>query len=171
MTADDEAIKREVAVSLGRIVGMLQDSGAKDEALGILRQSRGFSIFKTAPVMIPAGRAWRLGVLLLDRHSQLYSTGEVTRAVEPGRAATNRSDAGELRRSVRTAAARGPFDEGEVVNYYFVPISLDVDRLRDGSGPLSTEGDTVMVRWDDGLGSSPLDAYLTERATLLAEGT
>lgn len=168
--ADDDAIERQIAASLSRIVGMLQDSGAKDEALGTLRQSRGFSIFKTTPVMMPAGRAWRLGALLLDRHSQLYSTGEVTRAIEPGRAATNRSEAGELRRSVRMAAARGPFDEGEVVNYYFVPISLDVDKLRGGSGPLSIEGETVMVRWDGGLGSSPLDAYLTERAALLAEG-
>lgn len=87
---------------------------------------------------MPAGRAWRLSMLPLDRSGNLFATGSVTRAVEPGRV-TNQSPAAEVRRAARRTAARGPFARGDVVNFGFA-LSIDAESLRAGSGrsPWST---------------------------------
>ncbi|WP_394770840.1 hypothetical protein [Lacisediminihabitans sp.] len=162
-----EPVERQVRELLARTIGALDAAGVKDEALAILRPSRGFSVFRTAEAMVPAGRAWRLGVLLLDRSGSLFATGSVTRAVEPGRV-TNQSPAAELRRAARRTASRGPFARGDVVNFGFVPLALDAGSLRAGSGPLALVDDSVLVRWGgaDGQGVSTLAAYLADRVSL-----
>jgi hypothetical protein len=144
----------------------LDVAGVKDEALGVLRAPRGFSFFTRPEGMRPVGRAWRLGALLLTRDARLLATGEVTRAVEPGRAATNRSPAGQRRREIRLAASRGPFAEGEVVNFDFESISLDHESLRSGTQRVALLGDTLMVRWDD-REPVPFDRYFADRVALL----
>lgn len=154
---------------LHETVKTLEDIGAPDESLGEFKSSRGFLGFRSAPVMQPVGRAWRLGVVLIDQDRNLYSTGQVTRAIEPLRAVTNRSPAAEQRREDRRAAARGRFTVGEVVNHQFVPILLDAKSLQSGSGPLSIEGEAVMVRWDSGQGKNGIalfEWYLKDRVSL-----
>ena len=99
-------------------------------------------------VIVPAGRAWRLGVLLIDRSGQLYATGMVTRAVTPKRGVADHSLIADARREDQRAAVRGSFAEGEVVNFGYSPIPLDEDSLLAGTGLLSVNGTTVTVRWD-----------------------
>lgn len=175
---DDVALVRSVRALLAQTVESLEAIGAHDETIAELTRSRGFAVFRSRPRMAPLGRAWRLGVLLLDREGRLYSTGSITRAVEPGRV-TNQSAAFEERRSYRTAAFRGPFSPGEVVNFDIIPIAIDADSLRAGSGPLFLDGDSdsdsdsdgVMVHWDShpGAGFARLDRYLAERTELLTQ--
>lgn len=135
--------------------------GHPDEALGVMRQRRWLP-----RKLVPAGRAWRLGVLLLDRDGRLYETGAVTRAVEPQRGVASKSPDAELRREDRRAAVRGRFAEGETVNFGFAPIDLSALP----SGPLSVVDDVVMVRWNARGEVRPLEGYLDERIGLLLEG-
>jgi hypothetical protein len=155
----------ELRGRLTALVAELQSSGAADEALGEFVPSRGFGPFATAEKFRSVGRAWRLGVLLIDEAGRLYSTGEITRAIEPGRAAVNRSAVGERRRALRLAAARS-FPRGAVVNYRFVPIDTAPDAVAAVSGPLSVVPGVVVVELEPGA-VADLDHYLTERLALL----
>ncbi len=171
MAADSTAAD-ELRELLARTVAVLDERGAHDEALGVPKPTRKLFGLASAEVLLPAGRAWRLGALLLDREGHLYATGKVTRAIEPGRAAVNRSAAGERRRAERMAASRGPFPRGEVINHAFTPIALDLDALRAGSGPLSIRDGVVMVRFDPNsgdLGVAPLESYLADRLAALLD--
>lgn len=154
---------------LDRTIAQLESAGIHDEALAAWKHSKGIFGVGASDSLVPAGRAWRLGVLLLDRAGFLYATGEVTRAVQPGRAAVNRSAAGEERRAIRAIAARGDFARGEVINHGWQPIPLDRASLEAGSGPLTvTDDGVVMVRFDPGdLGVAPLDRYLADRVGIL----
>jgi len=163
-----------VAELLAHTIQELVEADARDEALAIVKPSRGVAMFKTSPVMVPTGRAWRLGVLLLDRDGGLFATGEVTRAIVPGIAVTNRSAAAERRRDFRRAAARGSFREGEVINHGYVPIALDEENLLAGSGPIEVLDGQLVVRLEAGTlghGTVPLDRYLRDRAELLTFGS
>jgi hypothetical protein len=137
-------------------VHTLRDARLPDEALATLKQPR----FRP-PRFIPAGRAWRLGVLLIDNRGQLFRTGEVTRAVEPLRGVANKGVDAEGRREMRRAATRGKFTEGEVVNFGYSIIDVigdsDPVRLRDGE---------AQVRWNTAGSWRSLDGYLKERITL-----
>jgi hypothetical protein len=128
---------------LARAVAALGAAGVADEALGTLTPARRFR----GEVIKPAGRAWRLGALLLARDGTLYETGEVTRAVEPLRGVANKSPDAEARRERRRAAVRGRFAEGEVVNF--------------GYTRLDAVPETV--------GAVPLERYLAERISLHIE--
>ncbi|KQO09869.1 hypothetical protein ASF06_06350 [Agreia sp. Leaf244] len=166
----EESPSAQVRRLVARTIDSLVSQGVHDEALGVMREPRGFSVFKTAPMITPAGRAWRLGVLLVDRDGGVYETGDVTRAIEPLRAVTNRSAEAEARRDDRRAAARGKFPEGEVVNHRFVPLALDDESLDAGSGPLQVRDGMVVVQWDrssPGHGVSTLDRYLADRVSVL----
>ena len=145
-----EALARLLAAT----VAELQRRGIPDEALATLRVPR----FGRAR-LVPAGRAWRLGVLLLGRDGRLYETATVTRAVEPLRGVTNRSAEADARRQLRHIAVRSGFPVGEAVNVDPVPVHLD--------GPLSVEDGVVMIRWNAGGGIRPLEAYLADRLSLL----
>lgn len=148
---------------LRRTVAELEARSVPDEALATLRQRR-FG----RPKLVPSGRAWRLGVLLLDRDGHLYSTATVTRAVEPLRGVTNRSAEAESRRDLRRVAARGRFAEGEAVNVDATPLDLSDEALARGSGPLQLAPDgTVLVRWNARDDTRPLADYLADRLSLL----
>jgi hypothetical protein len=158
----------ELRPILARAVERLEAAGVNDESLAVWRHSRGVLGIGASDSLVPAGRAWRLGVLLLGRDGSLYATGEVTRAVAPGRAAVNRSASGEQRRAIRAIAARGNFPRGEVVNYGWVPIALDEASLAAGSGLLSIREGAVCVRIDPGeLGVVPIERYLDDRVGIL----
>ena len=166
----DEAIASGLDDLLTETIRTLESLDIHEESLGVLKPAKGFAIFKTAASMVPAGKVWRLGVLLIDRDHRVYATGEVTRALEPKIAVTNRSKQADLRRADRLAASRGPFPPGEVVNHLFTELATDPESLRAGSGPLSVQGETVMVRWDhtrDEQAIMPLDAYFKDRVSLL----
>ena len=154
----------ELDALLARTVADLERIGAADESLAELRD-RGIGRLRGKPYLSPIGRAWRLGVVLLDRLGGLYATGEITRAIEPQIAVTNRSADAELKREYRRAAARGPFREGETINHGFTPLDLSDAALRDGSGPLSLDGDVVLVRLASG-SRIPLERYLADRVSL-----
>jgi hypothetical protein len=165
-----DSVAQGLAELVARTVATLETRGIQDEAMALLRPARRVLLLQRPAAMVPIGRAWRLGVLLIDRQGKLFATGKVTRAIEPKRGVNDHSLAGDQRRAIELAAFRGPFAAGEVVNYEVEPIELDADSLRAGSGPLRIEGDTVIVRWDvsrAGGGASSLDAYFAERLSLL----
>lgn len=147
----------------------LAEAGARDEALARFVPEHRVMLLRRKAAMLPLGRVWRLGVLLLDAGGRLYATGSITRALEPGRRAYQ-SQSAELRREYRGAAFRGPFQAGETVNFDAGPIELEEEALRHASGPLVLRGEEAMVRWDasspDAL--APLADYLADRVRLLA---
>ena len=115
--------------------------------------------------VVRLGEVWRLGVLLLGDDG-LWSTGEVLRAAEEVR----RGYAAESQRQraeVRAMAFRGGFAEGESFHIGWEPV--DVAAVADGGddGPLSWEGDTLMVRWSPAGFLRPLAPYLSEQIGLL----
>lgn len=155
---------------LDHTVEVLDTRGVPDEALGVMRPAHRILGLMRPAVIVPAGRAWRLGVLLIDRDGRLYATGSVTRAVTPQRGVADHSLIADARREEQRAAVRGSFAEGEVVNFGYSVIPLGEDSLRAGAGPLVMSGSTVTVRWDSsgaGRGSAPLETYLAERISLL----
>lgn len=152
-----------------RAVAELGANGARDEALATFQPSRRVRLIKRAPVMVPVGRVWRLGVLLLDAEARVYATGTTTRVLEPGRRGFQ-SVSAETRRMYRGAAFRGPFERGETVNFDARPISLQIEELRTTSGPLFIRDSRALVRWNASGGddaSVGLEAYLVDRVGLL----
>lgn len=149
-----------LAGMLASVVRELEVCAVPDEALATLKRSR-FGGVK----LVKAGRAWRLGVVLITRDGKLYASGEVTRAVEPPRGVANKSQEAEDRRDLRRAAVRARFAPGEVVNLGIEAIDLD-----NGSGPVSFVDGIPMVRWNASGNPRPLEAYLAERLSLLREG-
>ncbi len=165
----DDAIEAGLRAALADVVRRLTAAGARTEALGAFERRRSILGVRRGPVLVPLGRVWRLGVLLLDAQGGLHEVGAVTRAIDPGRV-TNQSPRAEERRDYRRAAFQGKFERGDTVNYDTTPIALDAESLRGAGGLLSVEGDTVLVRWSKlpGAGGlTPLIPYLLERADLL----
>jgi hypothetical protein len=151
---------------LAHVIAELENIGAETEALAVLRDGRGIGKIRTKPFMVRTGKAWRLGVVLLDTSGTLYETGEITRAIEPQVAVTNRSAEAERKREYRRAAARGSFHTGETINHGFTPIDVSEDALRSGSGPLSlAESGGILVRLASG-SRIPLERYLADRVSL-----
>ena len=58
-----------------------------DDGIGELKLSR----FRAARI-VPIGRAWRLGSVLLTRDGKLYRAGRTTRAIEPKQFLANKSN-------------------------------------------------------------------------------
>jgi hypothetical protein len=166
---DDADIVDGLRTSLRDAAERLRSAGARDEALAEYVAPRRVVVFEKKAVLVPLGRVWRLGVLLLAADGGVYATGSTTRALEPGRPAYQ-SESAEIRRAYRAAAFRGPFERGETVNFDATPIALDADALRASTGPLFLRDGASMVRWspaaDDG-SAVPLAAYLDDRLELL----
>jgi hypothetical protein len=129
-------------VSIEDVVASLRSRNARDEALGEWQARRW-----REPAIVPAGRAWRLGTLLLDGNGRLYAVGKVTRAITPKDFNSDKTVAGDERRQWQRAAVRGRFASGETVNHGFAPV---------------TDGEAQQL-----VGASRLEEYLMERAELL----
>lgn len=163
---DDEAVT--AAASLAQLLrdtaAELDARHARDEALATVKASRKLLLVHTSASMQPAGRAWRLGVLLLGRGGEVWATGRITRATEPKKE-QGLSASVEERRDARRAASK-KFTEGEVVNFEHVPLPRDADSLRSGaSDPLVLRDGVVHVRWGRGPDEvRELRAYLADRS-------
>lgn len=154
-----------------RTVARLEAMGIADEAIATLRPAHRVGFIPRPATLTSLGRAWRLGVLLLDRDGRLFATGGITRAIELTHETVYMNAESLYRRQLRVAATRGGFALGDTVNFDVSEISLDVGSLLARTGPLSLRGDTVMVRWVAGEGDqglAPLESYLAERMSILA---
>ncbi|QEE60223.1 hypothetical protein FVA74_00585 [Salinibacterium sp. dk2585] len=149
-------------------VGRLSAAGVPDEALAEFTPQRRKLGITLSPRMKPTGRAWRLGVFLLDTGGTLYAAGHSTRAVEPGRS-NYQSISGEERRMHRAAAHRS-YPEGTVVNFGSSVLELTEEGLAAASGPLFISDGRLLVRWNptaDVTTAPEFEAYLRERVELL----
>ncbi len=175
MTQEDDEAVRLFRDGVDAAVQRLRAADAREEALAVYEGRQRKLLIMREPVLRPAGRVWRLGVLLLDRDGGLHATGSIVRATEPGRTQYV-SVSAETRRAYRAAAERGHFRDGETVNFDADPISLEVDRLREaaesGRGPLFLRDGRVWARWSASVPDADArDAvsYLAERVDLLAD--
>ncbi|GIT78658.1 hypothetical protein LLS1_03270 [Leifsonia sp. LS1] len=171
---DDALAVEEFRAAVDDAVARLTEAGARTEALAVYEARQRKLLIMREPVLRPAGRVWRLGVLLLDADGGLHATGSVIRATEPGRTQYV-SVSAETRRAYRAAAERGHFRDGETVDFDADPVPLDVETLRDaartGRGPLFLSDGVVRVRWSTAVADTDArDAlgYLAERVELLA---
>ncbi|MCA0215790.1 MAG: hypothetical protein LCH43_00375 [Actinobacteria bacterium] len=144
----------DLAALLSSAVEQLRAADVADEALAELRPARRIGPITKPMRFVPAGRAWRLGEILLDTDARLYSTGSVTRALTPKDFAANKSQAEEDRRELQRAAVRGRFATGEAVNFGYAPLEPGDDRLQlvDGTPTLRLQHAEV-----------PLETYLADR--------
>ena len=160
---DAAAYDRPLTELLTRTVTTLEAGKARDEALGAWKPTRKF--IPSQPTLVPVGRAWRLGSLLLSRDARLFRTGSVTRAIQPKEFLADKSLAAEARRDEQRAAARGPFFTGDIVNFDFEELHLgDPDRALH----LDADGHIIYRERVDEL---RLDRYLADRAQLLVDAT
>lgn len=119
------------------------------------------------PRIVPAGEAWRLGILLLADDAVL-TTGEILRsAAERRRGFT--AEASRQRAELQAMCARGGFAEGATVNIDPTPLDLDLLAAGGRTGPLEMRDTQIQVHWTPGAGPMPLKAYLDERIRLLRE--
>lgn len=166
LSAEDAS--EAVRAVLADTVAELRSVGAKDEALGEVRVPRGIGPFKKSPSIVPVGRAWRLGVLLLAADGALFRAGRVTRATDTGRP-QGLSQNVEQRRAERQAASRGRFATGEVVNFEFEVVPTDPEALATVGTVLSVDGARVMVRWNASGDRRELSEYLRDHLMLLRD--
>jgi hypothetical protein len=142
-----------------------QLADAPTEALGELRQPKRILGVARAARIVPIGRAWHLGALLLTEDGVL-ATGDIVRA----RAEVIRGFAAESQRAraaLAAAASRGGFADGEAVHVGWV--ELDLDLLAPATSPLAVRGGIPVVKWSTTGGYVPLEGYLGERIALLLE--
>jgi hypothetical protein len=106
--------------------------------------------------LVPLGRAWRLGALLLDADGRLRRTGEVIQA-QALRFDNHQSNRAAARRELRAAIERAGVAPGETVVLGAAPVEFDevLEVSWDGSGDPAT-----LV---------PLPGYLRDRVELLAD--
>jgi hypothetical protein len=171
--SDQEAVE-EFRRGVADAVAKLSAADARTEALAVYEDRQRKLLIMREPVLRPAGRVWRLGVLLLDADGGLHATGSVVRATEPGRTQYV-SVAAETRRAYRAAAERGHFRDGEPVNFDADPVALDVVALQEAAetrrGPLFLREGRLLVRWSAAVADADAREalpYLAERVELLA---
>jgi hypothetical protein len=138
---DPDAIATDLRVLLARTIERLEAMGIGDEAIATLRPARRIALIPRPAVMDGVGRAWRLGVLLLDREGRLFATGGITRAIELTHETVYMNAEALHRRDLRVAATRGGFAPGDTVNFDVAEIALD---------------------------AASLESYLAERTSILA---
>jgi len=139
--------------------------GAPREALGELREPRRVLGIARAARIVPVGRAWHLGVLLLTDDA-LLATGDIVRArQEAPRGFTAESQ--RRRAQLAGAAWRGGFAEGETVHIGWRMLDPDAVAQGAASDPLAWTDGTLSVRWSSSGGYVPLARYLDERVALL----
>jgi len=142
-------------------------AAAPREALGEVREPRRLLGIARAPKIVPVGRAWHLGVLLLTDDA-LLATGEVVRARrEAPRGFTAESQ--RRRAELAGAASRGGFAEGQSVHIGWRMLDLDAVARGEASDPLSWQEGILSVKWSRAGGWIPLAGYLDQRIALLLE--
>jgi hypothetical protein len=168
--ADELAVFASIRRSLDRAVRRLEEAGIADEALAVFTTPKRVLFVQRAPVMLPVGRVWPLGVLLLGRDGSLHATGKITRAVPAGYPGYQ-SPGVEVRRGYRAAAHAGRFVEGDTVNFDTTEIVLEPGVVDVTSTPLFIEGGQARVRWNPTHPSQSrsLDVYLGDRVGLLID--
>lgn len=164
---DDERAVAAARAAVADAVEALSAAGARDEALAVYVPRQRKLLIPREPVLRPAGRVWRLGVLLLDAGGGLHATGQLVRATPPGRTQYISASA-ETRRAYRAAAERGHFRDGETVNFDAPPIELTAGALSAADGPVLLRDGRVLVRWS-ATAAQHVDFadYLAERVDLL----
>ena len=166
--SDEDAVTDDVRALVARAVSRLDEAGVPDEALARFTTPKRVLFVPRKPVMLPVGRVWPLGVLLLGRDGSLHATGKITRAVPAGYPGYQ-SPGVEVRRGYRAAAHAGRFAEGDTVNFDTVPI--DPAALSESTTPLFVDGGRPRVRWNPThpAQSVALDSYLADRVGLLLD--
>lgn len=127
---------------------------------GALRAAMG-----ARPRVVPDGRAWRVGTLLIGDIA-VYEVGDVLRASEERRRGFT-SEAARRRAEAEAMCVRGGFAPGTVVNVDHVGIALSALAAEGSSGPLSVRNRTVVIRWTSAGAVMPLEAYLREKIDML----
>ncbi len=169
-TDPDAAALADLRELLAVSVARLQQTDARDEARAVVTMPRRIFGLERAAILKPAGRVWRLGVVLLDADARLYATGAIVRAVPPGHPG-HVSQLAEQRKAERAAALKAGYPDGETVNFEAPEIVLDAAVLRAADGPVVLRDEGILVRWSpaSGAGLMPLAGYLRERVELLAD--
>jgi hypothetical protein len=146
----------EERAAIDAAVARLTSAGARTELRAELRVGRRFGPVRRPDAVVPLGRVWRLGVLLLDAEGRLYRTGEVIQA-QAVRFDNHQSDRAAARRALRVAMQKAGIAPGETVNLGADPVDAAAVRevSWDGSGDPAT-----FVSLAD---------YLRDRVALLAE--
>ncbi len=127
---------------------------------GALRAAMG-----ARPRVVPDGRAWRVGTLLIG-DTAVHEVGDVLRASEERRRGFT-SDAARRRAEAEAMCVRGGFEPGTVVNVDHTGIDLSALAAEGASGPLSVRDGTVVIRWTSSGAVMPLEAYLREKIDML----
>lgn len=144
--ADLDAILRDALERLADV---------PDDGLGDLRLRRFMP-----PKIVPVGRAWRLGSVLLARDGRLYRTGRTTRAIEAKQFLANKSNEAAERREEQKAAVRGGFPVGDTVHFNHEPLE-----------PSQVDG-VWMIQWSATQPElAPLEPFFAERIRLLHDPT
>ena len=176
MTEPAEPLAALAADALER----LRAAGVEPEAIGVYEPPRRRLLVGRRPArIVPAGRGWRLGVLLLDEAGRLLVAGETLRARTPPPILGYASESARERDALRHCAIRGGFAEGETVHWGARP--LDFAAL-DGGGdagpggaapsPVALRDGRLVVRWAPGAplaSATPIERYLDERVRLLID--
>lgn len=145
----------DLSALIARTIEQLDAAGVAEEWLATLKPGRRIGPITTAQRLVPVGRAWRLGELLIDREGHLYSTGSVTRAGQPTDFAANKSPAEQERREFQRAAVRGSFATGSSVNFGYQAVSPgETARVHTANGVLTLRLPHAEV---------PLETYLADR--------
>lgn len=154
---------------LSRAATALAEAGARREVRAEFVPERRVLGVPRAARMVPGGRVWRLGIVLLDDAGSAWATGRVVRAERAARRSVTAEAVAE-QRAYRAAAVKGGIAEGETVNFDASPIDLDELARVGSSGPLVLRDDRVFVRWSATRPDSlmPLERYLADRVELLA---
>ena len=118
-----DASASSIHETLNAAVTTLSALGMHDEGLGRETAARRVLGFPVRASIKPAGRAWRLGVLLLSADGALAATGDTLRASEEVRRGYT-AESARARAQRSAAARRGGFAEGETVNVGWAAIDL-----------------------------------------------
>lgn len=166
----DQAVLVRARELVAAVIWQLTESRIGDEALAEFHPPRRrLGLFRQEARMVPVGRVWRLGVLLLGADGRLAAATRSTRAIAPGYPG-HHSLSLEQRKRFRAAAVQAGYAEGETVHFDAEPVELDAAVLRSTRGPLLLRDGALLVRWSpavDDADAQPFEAYLSERLDLL----